>query len=205
MEALAREGRTAEAMAAGTTYRRSLVAETGLDPGPALGRLEQEIASGELAPRDRPPVWSARRTVARPSGPLVGRQQEHDEVLRLLAGHRVVTLTGPGGVGKTRLALEVAAAIAELDRVDAVVVDLAASRTRPGSYRPWSRRSACGSWPRSSPRRSMSQPPWPTPGSSWSSTTPSIAQACRDLVDAVDRHGWESVRWSPPGHAARPQ
>ena len=113
-------------MAAGTTYRRRLAEETGLDPGPALGRLEQEIASGELAPRDRSPAWSPRRTVARPSGPLVGREQEQDEVLRLLAGHRVVTLTGPGGVGKTRLALEVAAALAELEQVDAVVVDLAA-------------------------------------------------------------------------------
>ena len=126
MRALAREGRAAEAMAAGTTYRRLLAVETGLDPGPALGRLEQEIASGELAARDRPPAWSARRTVARPSSPLVGREQDLDEVLRLLAGHRVVTLTGPGGVGKTRLALEVAAAVAERDRVDAVVVDLAA-------------------------------------------------------------------------------
>ena len=49
MQALAREGRPAEAMTVGTTYRRRLADETGLDPGPALGRLEQDIASGELA------------------------------------------------------------------------------------------------------------------------------------------------------------
>jgi predicted ATPase len=121
---VAGEGRPAEAMTVGTTYRRRLADETGLDPGPALGRLEQEIAAGELA-RDRPAAWP-RRTVARPSGPLVGREQDQDEVVRLLAGHRVVTLTGPGGVGKTRLALEVAATLAERDQVDTVVVDLAA-------------------------------------------------------------------------------
>jgi predicted ATPase len=126
MQALAREGRSVEAMTAAASYRRRLADETGLDPGPALGRLEQEIASGELAARDPAPTWSSRRTLARPSGPMVGRQHDYDEVLRLLAGHRVVTVTGPGGVGKTRLALEVAAAVAEQDQLDAVVVDLAA-------------------------------------------------------------------------------
>jgi predicted ATPase/class 3 adenylate cyclase len=43
---------------------------------------------------------------------IVGRDEEVREVTKLLAGHRLVTLTGPGGVGKTRLALEVAATAA---------------------------------------------------------------------------------------------
>jgi predicted ATPase/DNA-binding SARP family transcriptional activator len=126
MEALAREGRSAEAMAAATTFRRRLTEETGLDPGTALGRLEQAIASGQVDGREVPTSRSPRRTVVRPSGPFVGRQQDHDEVLRLLTQQRLVTLTGPGGVGKTRLALEVAAALADADQVAAVVVDLAA-------------------------------------------------------------------------------
>ncbi|HEY5845281.1 MAG TPA: BTAD domain-containing putative transcriptional regulator [Microlunatus sp.] len=126
MQALAREGRSAEAMTVGTAYRRRLVAETGLDPGPALARLEQDIASGRTEEGRRPRAWPARRAVSRPSGPMVGRQQDFDEVMRLHAKHRVVTLTGPGGVGKTRLALEVAAAIAELHQMEVVVVDLAA-------------------------------------------------------------------------------
>ena len=189
MQALAREGRAAEAMAAGTTYRRRLAAETGLDPGPALGRLEQEIASGELAARDRPPAWSARRTVARPSGPLVGRQQDHDEVLRLLAGHRVVTLTGPGGVGKTRLALEVTAALAELDQVDAVVVDLAAvedaSRVVQAVVSTLGLRLVAAE-----PSTALDV------AAALADATlllvldnaEHVAEACRDLVDAVDRH-----------------
>jgi predicted ATPase/Tfp pilus assembly protein PilF len=41
---------------------------------------------------------------------LIGRERERDQVLALLAAHRLVTLTGPGGVGKTRLALAVAEA-----------------------------------------------------------------------------------------------
>ena len=188
MQALAREGRTAEAMAAGTAYRRRLAAETGLDPGPALGRLEQEIASGDLAARDRPPAWSARRIVARPSGPLVGRQQDQDEVLRLLAGHRVVTLTGPGGVGKTRLALEVTAALAELDQVDAVVVDLAAvehaSRVVQAVVSTLGLRLVAAE-----------QPTALDIAAALADATmllvldnaEHVAQACRDLVDAVDR------------------
>ena len=188
MQALAREGRTAEAMAAGTAYRRRLAAETGLDPGPALGRLEQEIASGELAARDRPPAWSARRTVARPSGPLVGRQQDQDEVLRLLAGHRVVTLTGPGGVGKTRLALEVTAALAELDQVDAVVVDLAA--VEDASRVVQAVVSTLGL------RLVAAEPPTALDiAAALADATmllvldnaEHVAEACRDLVDAVDR------------------
>ena len=126
MRALAGEGRAAEAMTVGAAYRRRLVDETGLDPGPELARLEQDIASGTIGAGARRRAWPARSVVARPSGPLVGRQQDYDEMLRLHAKHRLVTVTGPGGVGKTRLALEAAAALAERDQIEALVVDLAA-------------------------------------------------------------------------------
>ena len=121
--------------------------------GDRLGRARRARAAGRR---------SARRTVARPSGPLVGRQQDHDEVLRLLAGHRVVTLTGPGGVGKTRLALEVAAALAERDQVDAVVVDLAAVEDATRVVQAVARRSACGSIAAEPSTPPTSPPPWPT-------------------------------------------
>jgi predicted ATPase/DNA-binding SARP family transcriptional activator len=127
MRALAADGRAAEAMAAGTAFRRLLVEETGLDPGPGLAELEQAIAAGSLEDRPRPP--RSPPAVLRPDGPLVGRGHDREEVLRLLGGNGTVTLTGPGGVGKTRLALDVAAEIAVNDAV--VVVHLAAV-DRPG-------------------------------------------------------------------------
>ena len=63
------------------------------------------------------------RRVAKPDGPMVGRQHDREEVVRLLSAHSVVTLTGPGGVGKTRLALDIASGSHVLG--EAVVVPLA--------------------------------------------------------------------------------
>ena len=125
VQALAHDGRQAEAMEAASAYRDRLAEQTGLDPGPALAALEQRVAAGQLA---LTPDRHARPHVpglARPTGPLVGRERDREEVRRLLGEHRVVTLTGAGGVGKTRLALEVAAEIAETEVLEAVFVDLA--------------------------------------------------------------------------------
>ena len=117
VRALAADGRTAEAMSAAQSFRRRLVEETGLDPTEALAELEQQVAAGSV---QRAPVV---RRVAKPDSPMVGRQQDREEVVRLLGAHAVVTLTGPGGVGKTRLALDIAAGMPELG--EAVVVPLA--------------------------------------------------------------------------------
>ncbi len=126
MRALAREGRTSEAMAAGAAYRRALTEETGLDPGPSLAALEQDIAKGGIATGPVPAMAFGPRPLARPSGPFIGRQQDREEIIRLLRDHRAVTVTGPGGVGKTRLALEVAAEMSEDGGAPVRVVDLAA-------------------------------------------------------------------------------
>ena len=56
---------------------------------------------------------------------LVGRRNETSEVTALLGAHRLVTLTGPAGVGKTRLALRVAMSRADLSRDGARLADLA--------------------------------------------------------------------------------
>ena len=77
----------------------------GSRPGCARAGDRQPRTAGSPVPA----TLFTSRQLARPSGPLVGRRQDREEILRLLADHRVVTVTGPGGVGKTRLALDLAA------------------------------------------------------------------------------------------------
>jgi predicted ATPase/DNA-binding SARP family transcriptional activator len=117
VRALAADGRTAEAMDAARSFRRRLAEETGLDPTEALAELEQQVAGGSV--QRRPAV----RRVAAPDAPMIGRQHDRAELVRLLGTHAVVTLTGPGGVGKTRLALDIAADLPSIG--DTVVVPLA--------------------------------------------------------------------------------
>ncbi len=120
VRALAIDGRTAEAMTAAQAFRRRLVGETGLDPTPALADLEQLVAAGDV---ERPPDVTTRR-IARPDSPMVGRQHDREEVMRLMRANSMVTITGPGGVGKTRLALDIAAD--PVHGADVLVVHLAA-------------------------------------------------------------------------------
>ena len=119
MLALYRSGRQADALRAFGDARRVLADELGLDPGPELSRLEAAILgqdpSLELAPRSRVVVretdgGSGPPTNLRPSlTSFVGRGRDVAGVSELLAAHRLVTLVGAGGSGKTRLACELAA------------------------------------------------------------------------------------------------
>ncbi|MEU7895951.1 BTAD domain-containing putative transcriptional regulator [Nonomuraea sp. NPDC049152] len=103
MRALAATGQAPKALCAGRDYRHRLVEETGLDPSPALDELERDIVGGATAePPGRP------EAPARPVTRLIGRQQQVAALRRLLEAERLVTLLGPGGVGKTRVAQEVA-------------------------------------------------------------------------------------------------
>ena len=103
-------------MATAQAFRSRLADETGLDPTPALAELEHQVAMGTA-------TMSTRPRVARPDSPMVGRQHDREELIRLLGAHAVVTLTGPGGVGKTRLALDIAADATEAVLVPFAVVD----------------------------------------------------------------------------------
>ncbi|MFC9982252.1 BTAD domain-containing putative transcriptional regulator [Gordonia sp. NPDC127522] len=129
IRALAADGRVGDAMAVAMEFRDRLRERTGLDPSPALASLEQRVAAGsEYGPAEthHGSGVSSRRRPAPPAGPLVGRERERAEIIRLLSAHRVVTLTGPGGVGKTSLALDVAADPAVFPGYAVVVVNLAA-------------------------------------------------------------------------------
>jgi len=111
MLALYRSGRQADALAEFARARDTLVDELGVEPGAELQRLQRAVLEQDpsvAAPAAPRPVS---RLPAQPT-PLIGRRRELAETAALFAGGvRLMTLTGPGGIGKTRLALELARAI----------------------------------------------------------------------------------------------
>ena len=108
MKALYHQGRHTEALDAYQSWRRQLVEGLGLEPSPALQQLEREILQHELEGGSAPAGERSRVDVPRPVSTFVGRDDDLCDVGRILGEVRLLTLWGPGGVGKTRLALEVA-------------------------------------------------------------------------------------------------
>ncbi|MDD7934083.1 BTAD domain-containing putative transcriptional regulator [Actinomycetospora straminea] len=110
VRARAATGQAPRALQTAREYRRRLAEEAGLDPSPALAELERAVADGELAPA---PVAVAPPAPPAPPAPtartLHGRDAELATAGTLLGRERLVSVVGPGGVGKTRLARELAA------------------------------------------------------------------------------------------------
>jgi predicted ATPase/DNA-binding SARP family transcriptional activator len=155
--ALAQAGRAGHALAAYTRYRDRLRDELGLDPSPKLRRLEEQVLRGTLGPVAPVRAGHDRRLrAARPTS-FIGRERELTLVRQALAAAPLVTLVGPGGVGKTRLAQEVADAqepvwwvdLAPLRDpgavpyavADAVGIDVLPGTLLPDALRQWAQRA----------------------------------------------------------------
>ncbi|WP_284739936.1 ATP-binding protein [Amycolatopsis sp. RTGN1] len=116
-------------------YRRALRDDLGSDPGPALRALHRELLLGD-APAQR-------HGVHHEPNPLLGRERDIAAVTALLRTSRVVSIAGPGGLGKTRLAhavsrqadqrvvhfIELAALTADSDVAAAVAAEFGVSGT----------------------------------------------------------------------------
>jgi predicted ATPase/DNA-binding SARP family transcriptional activator len=122
MLALYRAGRQADALEAYQRARRQFAVELGLEPGEPLTRLQNQILARDeaLLPASPEPESArassraasspARSDLPQPLTRLVGRERELTALAGLMADPdvRMITFTGPGGVGKTRLLLELA-------------------------------------------------------------------------------------------------
>jgi predicted ATPase/DNA-binding SARP family transcriptional activator len=138
MRALYAAGRQADALGVYEDTRQALATSLGVDPSPALAAVHLAILRGELpaGPAVRPAAsgsaspspaagaWSGPAHTPGPTPPrltnlpaqltsFVGRDDELARVAKLLAEARLVTLTGPGGAGKTRLSVEAASRLAD--------------------------------------------------------------------------------------------
>lgn len=102
MRLLARSGQRAAALAQYKICQRVLRDELNVAPSPETTALWKRLSAAQNAPRHNLPA---------PFTPFIGRSQELDDLAALLAnpGCRFLTLVGPGGVGKTRLARQTAA------------------------------------------------------------------------------------------------
>jgi predicted ATPase/DNA-binding SARP family transcriptional activator len=161
IRALAACGRRADALAAYEDARRTLADRLGTDPGPELRALHaQLLAAPEPAPAPdpAPPEAPRRGNLRARLTSFVGREEELRSIRRDLATARLVTLTGPGGSGKTRLSEEVAATLQQAVG-SAAQSNSTASNPERSSTRNSERSSESSAHPPTGPERSSSPGP----------------------------------------------
>ncbi|MBT0773297.1 winged helix-turn-helix domain-containing protein [Kineosporia sp. J2-2] len=106
MRALAGAGRGSEALLVYERTRQALADELGADPSAELSALHLELLRGTPPPRKAAPRTARRHNLRAELTSFIGREHDLAQVRELLGRHRLVTLIGPGGAGKTRLAVE---------------------------------------------------------------------------------------------------
>ncbi|MFJ9546091.1 BTAD domain-containing putative transcriptional regulator [Streptomyces erythrochromogenes] len=123
MRALVAAGRPAEALTAYAAAREALAEELGADPSPELSALHTAVLRGEVpagaapapaaaaqspapAVQSTPPTPAPLTNLRSGLASFVGRDEDLAHVASLLGAFRLTTLTGPGGAGKTRLAVQ---------------------------------------------------------------------------------------------------
>ncbi|WP_244201983.1 BTAD domain-containing putative transcriptional regulator [Streptomyces diastatochromogenes] len=143
MRALHQAARSSEALASYADLRRHLDTELGLVPSEAADALQQAILRqdpalrGPAAPATAEAAPRARTSLPDFPNALVGRDDALEEGRRMVARSRLVTFTGPGGVGKTRLAVAVAARAADAFPDGVRLVEFAGLRPADQDGRPW--------------------------------------------------------------------
>ncbi|HUE07924.1 MAG TPA: BTAD domain-containing putative transcriptional regulator [Acidimicrobiales bacterium] len=130
--ALYRDGRQADALRAYRDIHDLLVEELGIDPGVALRELDSRILAQDptltldaSAPRRSEPNPTAAGNLRTRLSSFVGRHDEIEALRETVLSCRLVTLVGPGGVGKTRMAVEAADSVSEEYEDGAWLVELA--------------------------------------------------------------------------------
>ena len=128
MLALARSGRQADALRSYQSAREVLGEELGLEPSRSCGSSKPRSfnkTKQSFAATPRPRRRAPRTNLRIPLTTLIGRRHDLDALRPLLHTQRLVTLVGPGGVGKSRLAIEAAREWFESDTIDVWLVELA--------------------------------------------------------------------------------
>ncbi|GLY76270.1 BTAD domain-containing putative transcriptional regulator [Actinoallomurus iriomotensis] len=108
MDALSAQGRQAEALACYERVRETLADVLGTDPGAALRERHLRLLRAERPAPAADAAQTRRSNLPAPLTSFIGRDDDLARIGTLLAAGRLVTVLGPGGAGKTRLAVEAA-------------------------------------------------------------------------------------------------